>query len=109
MDADGDTLTDFQEKLYGFNPWVPNDPTVLTLDSQISEIASGGVYTPTDYMIKPGASLHYTATVSNLLENRYAQGLLSSQAAARAAEPGRPPVLRPLSSAREDHDGHAQR
>lgn len=90
VDADGDSLTDFQERLYGFNPWVPNDPRVLTLNSKISEIGSGGVYTATDFMVKPGASLPYTATVSNLLENRYAQGLLSSQAAGALQNQGAP-------------------
>ena len=76
VDGDGDSLTDFQEKLYGFNPLRPNDSEVLTLDSQISEIGAGNVYTPTDNLVKPGASLHYTATVDNKLEQRYAQGLL---------------------------------
>ena len=89
VDADGDTLTDFQEKLYGFNPHVANNPQVLKLDSEISEVA-GGVYTPTDNLVKPGAALHYTATVTNRLDNRTAEGLLSTEASAVLQNQGAP-------------------
>lgn len=79
VDEDGDGLTDFQEKTYGFNPQVPSEANVLTLKSEISEITASSAYTPTDNLVAPGATLHYTATVKNQLDNRYAEGLLSTE------------------------------
>jgi len=37
IDKDNDTLSDFQEKTYGFHPGVKSDPTVLTLASNVNE------------------------------------------------------------------------
>ncbi|MCX6028050.1 MAG: hypothetical protein NT169_01955, partial [Chloroflexi bacterium] len=37
IDGDGDTLTDFQEKTFGFNPRVPSDLNVLTFSSEVTE------------------------------------------------------------------------
>ena len=36
-DGDGDSLTDFQEKAFGFNPRAYSDPTILTFESQVVE------------------------------------------------------------------------
>ena len=36
-DADNDLINDRREKALGFNPWVPNDPTVLTYDTDLRE------------------------------------------------------------------------
>lgn len=78
VDPDGDDLTDLQEKIYGFNPAVASTGDVLTLSSQILEPAAGGVLTPTDGLVAAGASFYYSSTVTNELDNRYAQGLLST-------------------------------
>jgi subtilisin-like proprotein convertase family protein len=37
VDGDGDTLTDYQEWLYGLNPGVKSDPTILELESLVRE------------------------------------------------------------------------
>ncbi|MBC8422435.1 MAG: hypothetical protein H8E01_00230, partial [Chloroflexi bacterium] len=39
-DKDGDTLTDFLEKTYGFHPRVFSDPTILTFESEVREVAA---------------------------------------------------------------------
>ena len=46
MDGDGDTLSDAQERVYGYNPVVKSDPNVLTLDSQLNERDPYGQYSP---------------------------------------------------------------
>ena len=48
-DADGDTLMDSKEKVYGYNPNVPSNLNVLSLSSGLSE--SGGV---SDGFVAPG-------------------------------------------------------
>ena len=78
-DADGDTLMDSKEKVYGYNPNVPSNLNVLSLSSGLSE--SGGV---SDGFVAPGQTVHYTATVKNELNNRWAQGLLQANAGCRA-------------------------
>ncbi|RME82070.1 MAG: LamG domain-containing protein, partial [Caldilineae bacterium] len=78
VDGDGDALTDFQEKTFGFNPNWPSNPRVLTLASQVNEIAAGGAYAPSDGIVAAGESLFYSATVKNELLNRWAQGLLDT-------------------------------
>jgi hypothetical protein len=78
-DSDGDGLTDAQEKTYGYNPNAINALNVLSLQSELSELASG-VLTPSDGFVAPGQTLCYTATVKNELDNRQAQGLLSTEA-----------------------------
>ena len=37
VDADGDTLTDFQEKTYGLNPNHASNATVLSMESVVQE------------------------------------------------------------------------
>ncbi|MCP4543086.1 MAG: LamG domain-containing protein, partial [Chloroflexi bacterium] len=69
-DADGDSITDSREKIYGYNPNVATELKVLSLDSAI-ETSSG--HTP---YVAPGGQISYTATISNELDNRYARGLL---------------------------------
>ena len=77
-DADGDTLSDKQEQTFGYNPNVPLDLNVLSLQSEISEIGEGGKgEAPTDRYVMPGDTLHYTGTVKNELDLRQAEGLLS--------------------------------
>ncbi len=39
-DEDGDGLTDFLEKTYGFHPRVFSDPTILTFESEVREVAA---------------------------------------------------------------------
>jgi len=77
-DADADELTDFQEKTFGFHPRWPSQSTVLTLESEIKEVAAGGAHTASDGFVAPGDTIYYEATVENELENRYAQGLLTT-------------------------------
>jgi hypothetical protein len=85
VDADGDGLTDAQEKLYGFNPNVWSNAKVLTLrlrsvqafDTQVQEQVDGG-YVQSDGFVKPSDTLHYSATVKNELLTSYMQGLLST-------------------------------
>ena len=73
-DADGDTLMDSKEKVYGYNPNVPSNLNVLSLSSGLSE--SSGV---SDGFVVPGQTVHYTATVKNELNNRWAEGLLEAK------------------------------
>ncbi|MCP4538326.1 MAG: tandem-95 repeat protein [Chloroflexi bacterium] len=78
VDTDGDGLTDFQEKTFGFHPRWLSGANVLTLESVVMEDAGGGAYTTSDGFVAPGDTLHYEATVTNELYNRYAQGLLET-------------------------------
>ena len=77
-DTDGDGLSDRQEKVYGYNPNVWSVANVLALKSDLSEL-NGGIYEPTDGFVAPGQSLYYSATVKNELDNRQAEGLLSTE------------------------------
>ncbi|HSN76016.1 MAG TPA: LamG-like jellyroll fold domain-containing protein, partial [Anaerolineae bacterium] len=99
VDADGDTLTDAQERVYGYHPGVKSSLNILTIDSQFNEWdkASGG-YIPSDGMVQPTQNLYYVATVTNQLLSREAEGLLSTEVASGIGEgdmPDRPFVLRP--------------
>ncbi len=76
-DADGDTLTDFQEKIYGLNPNWPSNDTVLSMESVIREYHAGS-YAESDGFVRPDDTLTYEATLKNELNNRYAQGLLDT-------------------------------
>ncbi|NOZ06931.1 MAG: hypothetical protein GXP41_11385, partial [Chloroflexi bacterium] len=78
VDRDGDSLSDSQEKLFGFNPNMPSQTRALDLESSVQELTAGGVYTPTDGFVRPGDSLRYEATIKNQLATDYAQGLLST-------------------------------
>ena len=78
-DTDGDGLSDYQEKVYGYNPNVWSVANVLTLKSDLSEL-NQGAYEPTDGFVAPGQTLYYSATVKNELDNRQADGLLSTEA-----------------------------
>ena len=74
-DGDGDMLTDFQEKTFGFNPGVKSDPTVLVFESELSKRVADDEYV----YVMPGDTLNYTATLHNKLLSRYAQGLLRTE------------------------------
>lgn len=76
-DGDGDSLSDFQEKTFGFHPRWPSDPSVMTFDSLVRE-KEGGEYVASDGFVKPGDTLYYQARLKNELLNRWAQGLLST-------------------------------
>ncbi len=78
VDADQDGYSDVRERIFGFHPRVPSTGDILTLESQIDELTATGSYTSTDGYIRPGGRLHYEATVSNHLAERYAQGLLQT-------------------------------
>ncbi len=98
VDPDRDGLTDFQERTYGYHPWLPSDPNVLVMSSELQEKV-GATTTPFDGFVKPGAQLAYKATVENKLDSRQAQGLLSTDAPAVLDDQGVPPssfVLQPL-------------
>lgn len=76
-DSDGDTLTDAQEKVYGFNPQMPSNPRVLTFESTVYE-RDGNTPTPSDGFVRPGDSIFYDAALSNELYNRWMHGLLET-------------------------------
>ncbi|NOZ70961.1 MAG: hypothetical protein GXP38_03435, partial [Chloroflexi bacterium] len=76
--ADGDEYNDVREKMFGFHPRVPSTTNILTLESNIQEPAGDGTYTSSDSYVRPGGSIHYEASVSNNLAERYAQGLLET-------------------------------
>ncbi len=98
LDADGDGLTDAQEKLYGFNPNVWSTDKVLDFSTAIMEGAGDD---PTDGYVRPSDTLHYTATVKNELLDKYMQGLLTplfSAAADPAGLEAQPFVLQPTQS-----------
>ena len=67
-DSDDDTISDRLEYVYGYNPNLASVLNVLSLDAQVA--AS---------VVAPGASLAYTATVKNELDNRVANGLLQAE------------------------------
>nr|MBC8449122.1 PD40 domain-containing protein [Chloroflexota bacterium] len=98
VDADQDTYTDMLEKVYGFNPNVPSQGEILTLNSTVKEIVASGVYTTTDGFVKPGDTFRFEATVRNELYNRYAQGLLDTRFPSAATDSTLPPqsfILQP--------------
>lgn len=71
VDTDGDGMLDTLEEVYGFNPFVQNQPGVLDVTTKVTE----GSF-PTDGYVKPGQTIDYTANIQNLLRDRYALGLL---------------------------------
>ncbi len=85
----------------GVAPWNPNVYPVdgrideaLVFDraldqAEVQEIADGH-YNTADYIVRPGDTLYYQASVKNKLFNRYAQGLLSTSFPAAFSE--MPPV-----------------
>ncbi len=79
-DTEADGLTDAQERTYGYNPQAISSLNVLTLRSELSELSATGGLIPSDTFVAPGQTLYYTATVQNQLDNRQAQGLLSTRA-----------------------------
>jgi len=74
VDADGDTLTDVQEKTYGLNPNHASNATVLSMESTVQENGAAS-----DGFVRPDDTFHYAATLKNELNNRSAQGLLSTE------------------------------
>ncbi|MCP4543357.1 MAG: LamG domain-containing protein, partial [Chloroflexi bacterium] len=69
FDSDDDGITDNYEYIYGYNPNAISSLSVLSLQS--------GLPAGSNYL--PGASVVYTATIENKLDNRYAQGLLQAE------------------------------
>jgi len=67
-DSDDDTLLDKQEFIYGYNPNLTSVLNILSLNSESSSS-----------VVAPGASLAYTATIKNELDNRVANGLLQAE------------------------------
>ncbi|MEZ4736527.1 MAG: hypothetical protein R3E79_56290 [Caldilineaceae bacterium] len=67
-DSDDDTILDGRENSYGYNPNLASTLNVLSLD-----------VTVTDDIVAPGSSVDYAATVTNELNNRYANGLLQAE------------------------------
>ncbi|MCP3884683.1 MAG: hypothetical protein GY700_04240, partial [Propionibacteriaceae bacterium] len=68
-DTDDDTILDNFEYIYGYNPNAPSTLNVLSLRSGL----------PGGNAVLPGASLAYTATIENELDNRYARGMLQAE------------------------------
>ncbi len=68
-DSDDDGIIDNFEQVYGFNPNAPSALKVLSLDSQIDTPAYPGV-------VGPGDQISYSATITNELDLRTAQGVL---------------------------------
>ncbi|MBN1319143.1 MAG: LamG domain-containing protein, partial [Anaerolineales bacterium] len=79
VDVDADNYSDIREKIFGFHPRVPSAGDILTLESTIQESAPGGGYTTSDNYVRPGDQLRYQASVTNHLDERYAQGLLTTE------------------------------
>lgn len=79
VDIDGDNYNDFRERVFGFHPRVPSAGDILTLESTVLEPGPGGVYEPTDGYVRPGDQIRYQASVTNQLDERYAQGLLATE------------------------------
>ena len=77
-DSDGNSLSDYLEKSFGFNPnWV-SSPSVLTFASNILEADGNGGYAASDGFVLPGDILVYSASVKNELYSRWAHGLLDT-------------------------------
>jgi hypothetical protein len=66
-DSDGDGITDKLEAVYGFNPRVFSVADILEIESVLDD---------DDGIVRPGATIAYTATIENHLRDRYAMGLL---------------------------------
>jgi hypothetical protein len=66
-DSDGDGILDERERVYGFNPNVPSDLHVLTLNMSSAS------------RVQPGAAVDYTASIHNDLRAMYADGLLQTE------------------------------
>jgi subtilisin-like proprotein convertase family protein len=96
-DVDRDTLSDYQEYTFGFNPNVLSTANVLMLQSQVQELTASGTLTPSDGVVRAGSTFHYAATVKNELDLRYAQGLLDTDfpASLTSAVPPQTFVLQP--------------
>ncbi|MEZ4867001.1 MAG: LamG-like jellyroll fold domain-containing protein [Caldilineaceae bacterium] len=67
-DSDDDTILDNLESTYGYNPNLASTLNVLGLDVTVN-----------DDVVAPGSSVNYAATVTNELNNRYANGLLQAE------------------------------
>ncbi|MEZ4620896.1 MAG: LamG-like jellyroll fold domain-containing protein [Caldilineaceae bacterium] len=67
-DSDDDTILDGLEYTYGYNPNLPSTLNILSLDVTVS-----------DDIVAPGSNVDYAATVTNELDNRYANGLLQAE------------------------------
>ena len=67
-DADDDTIIDNLERIYGYNPNVPSELNVLSLDTSISADA-----------VLPGGAVEFTAKTTNELDNRAVTGLLQAE------------------------------
>ncbi len=67
-DSDDDTILDGLENSYGYNPNLASTLNVLSLDVTVS-----------DDIVAPGSNVNYAATVTNELDNRYANGLLQAE------------------------------
>jgi len=78
-DADGDGLGDMEERIYGYHPLAPNSSTVLTLESELSEVQSDDSLEPCDGFVAPGQTLRYEATIKNELLLPHAHGLLTAK------------------------------
>ena len=72
-DSDDDTLSDAQERVYGYNPNVASRLTVLGLDSTIETSSSLQPFVGTT------GSITYTAVVTNELSLPFARGLLEAE------------------------------
>lgn len=65
---DEDEYLDKLERVYGFNPNLASTESILSLASEVDTSA-----------VMPGASVGYTATVTNDLDNRILDGLLQAE------------------------------
>ncbi|MCP4992875.1 MAG: DUF11 domain-containing protein, partial [Gammaproteobacteria bacterium] len=66
-DTDGDNVTDRLEFVYGYNPTVPQELNILTLNANA------------DPIVASMGTAAYTATVTNELNSRTARGLLEAE------------------------------
>lgn len=70
-DTDNDGLSDKLEQVYGTNPRVAGDATVLNMEVQLKNERQGG----SGQYVRPGDRLNYVAVVENNTRNRNAFGL----------------------------------
>ena len=98
VDADQDGYDDARERIYGFHPRVASTGNILTLASEIRPATPEAGPSLAGGYVGPGATLSYEATVANHLNQRYAQGLLTTElpAAAQGALLPQTFVLHPL-------------
>jgi hypothetical protein len=71
--ADGDDYLDSLERAYGYHPNVPSSGDPLTIYGTVAQ---------EDRIVRPGETIHYSATVENNLRTSYAQGRLDVDFAA---------------------------